>query len=175
MTGVLQSQNDNSPITLSDEQLARYLAALTSGDVAGVAASEAQAAIQRQSGAPWFDLQKRVWLRAPESEHGNRILLSDADIGPTLEGRAGPFKIELSKAGRPVLFGFVYSISSPLIVWGLLMFFRRQDIQAFIKNATDSHVFAVTQPNKEASDGRMGGLRPVATITRTSPQPPDVG
>ena len=175
MTEVLNSQTDNLPVILNDEQLKRYLTALTSGDAEGVAALEAQVAIRRQSGAPWFDVQKRVWPRAPVWDHDNRVLLSDADIGPTVEGRAGPFKIEFSKTGKPILFGFVYSVNSPLNVWGLLMFFRRQDIQAFIKNAIDSHLLAVTQPNKEASDARIGGLRPVAIITRTTTQLPDVG
>ena len=165
----MQARDAVKPTILDEEEHARYLAALISGDAAAVRATEEQSAIIRQGGAPWIDGERRIWVRMPAWDHGGRSLLSDEAIQARIEGRPGPFKIEISKmTGRSVLFGFVYSLRvNPLSAWGPLMVFRQRDMQAFARNSPDWHAFAVVQPDKAASDARAGGLRPVATIIDT--------
>lgn len=160
-----------TPIVLNETEHVLYLTALVSGDTAAVGAIEEKNGIHRLGAAPWIDSARRIWVRAPAWDHGDRCLLSDGAVPALIEGYPGPFKIEIVKAtGRPVLFGFVNSLRvNPSWVWGILMMFRKRDMLAFSKNATDCHAFAVAQPNKAASDARIGGLRPVATITDTLP------
>lgn len=102
-------------------------------------------------------------MHASGPDYGGRIVLVDGAIGPAIEGSAEPFKLEISETiDKPIVFGFIYSISLvPPVSWGLLMLFRRQHIRAFTSSATDWHSFAVTQPGKAASNARFGGFRPV--------------
>ena len=131
----MQARDAVKPTILDEEEHARYLAALISGDAAAVRATEEQSAIIRQGGAPWIDGERRIWVRMPAWDHGGRSLLSDEAIQARIEGRPGPFKIEISKmTGRSVLFGFVYSLRvNPLSAWGRLMVFRQRDMQAFAR------------------------------------------